>query len=48
MELDEKYVDVIVERWQNFTGQEAILESNGKTFNDCKAKQGNESSGGSD
>ena len=48
MELDEKYVDVIVERWQNFTGQEAILESNGKTFNDCKAKQGNESSGGND
>jgi DNA modification methylase len=25
MELDPKYVDVIVERWENFTGQKAVL-----------------------
>lgn len=25
MELDEKYVDVIIERWENFTGQKAVL-----------------------
>jgi DNA modification methylase len=33
MELDEKYCDVIVRRWQDLTGKEAILESNGATFN---------------
>lgn len=32
MELDPKYCDVIVRRWQEATGQEAILESTGKTF----------------
>lgn len=25
MELDEKYVDVIIERWETFTGQKAVL-----------------------
>jgi len=34
MELDEKYCDVIVKRWQNYTGQEATLESDGAKFND--------------
>jgi len=33
MELDEKYCDVIVRRWQEFTGKKAILESSGETFN---------------
>ena len=32
MELDPKYCDVIVQRWQEFTGQTATLESNGKQF----------------
>ncbi len=32
MELDPKYVDVIVRRWQQFTGASATLESSGKTF----------------
>ncbi len=32
MELDPKYVDVIVTRWQDFTGQQAKLESDGRTF----------------
>ena len=26
MELDEKYVDVIVKRWEDFTGKKAVLE----------------------
>ena len=33
MELDPKYVDVIIKRWQDFTGKDAILESNNKSFN---------------
>jgi DNA modification methylase len=32
MELDPKYCDVIVQRWQEFTGQIATLESDGKPF----------------
>ena len=32
MELDPKYVDVIVRRWQDFTGKQATLESDGRTF----------------
>ena len=38
MELDPKYCDVIVKRWQDFTGKKATLESNGKTFDELKAK----------
>lgn len=33
MELEEKYCDVIVRRWQELTGKEAILESSGELFN---------------
>jgi len=32
MELDEKYVDVIIKRWQQFTGKQAIHEATGKTY----------------
>ena len=32
MELDPKYVDVIVKRWQDFTGKTATLESTGQPF----------------
>lgn len=34
MELDEKYVDVIVKRWQDFTGHDALHLETGKTFNE--------------
>lgn len=40
MELDPKYCDVIVTRWQNFTGQKAKLESTGQTFEELKAARG--------
>ena len=36
MELDPKYCDVIVERWQDFTGKKATHESSGKTFDEMK------------
>ena len=32
VELDPKYVDVIVRRWQQFTGKQAVLEGDGRTF----------------
>jgi DNA modification methylase len=32
MELDPKYCDVIIKRWQDFTGQQATLEATGQTF----------------
>jgi DNA modification methylase len=34
MELDPKYCDVIIKRWQDFTGQEAIMETTGKKYNE--------------
>ena len=37
MELDEKYVDVIINRWQEFTGKLAIHIESGKTYEELKA-----------
>jgi DNA modification methylase len=31
-ELDPRYVDVIINRWQQFTGKQAIHEESGKTY----------------
>lgn len=39
MELDEKYCDVIINRWQNFTGGKATLESTGQTYEELKAER---------
>lgn len=33
MEIDPIYCDVIVKRWQDYTGQEAVLESTGEAYN---------------
>ena len=35
MELDPKYCDVIVKRWQDFTGQQATNEATGQIFSEC-------------
>lgn len=40
IELDPKYVDVIVRRWQDFTGKSAMLETSGQSFDDVKSKDG--------
>lgn len=32
MEFDPRFCDVIINRWQDFTGKEAILESTGETY----------------
>jgi DNA modification methylase len=34
MELDPKFVDVIVRRWQDFTGKKAVHEDDGITFDE--------------
>lgn len=32
IEIDPKYVDVVVERWQKLSGKQATLEGGGGTF----------------
>jgi DNA modification methylase len=39
MELDPKYCDVIINRWQDFTGQQATLEATGQTYDELKAER---------
>jgi DNA modification methylase len=39
VELDPAYVDVIVRRWQAFTGQEATRQADGKPFSAIAAEQ---------
>lgn len=39
MELDPKYVDVIIRRWQDYTGHEAMLEGDGRTFAEIAAER---------
>jgi hypothetical protein len=38
MELAPAYIDVIIRRWQEFTGKQATNETTGKTFADTEAK----------
>ena len=39
IELDPKYVDVVVVRWQQFTGERATLQGDGRTFDEIKAER---------
>ena len=34
IELDARYVDVTIRRWQQFTGKQAILAGDGRTFDE--------------
>jgi DNA modification methylase len=34
MELDPKYVDVVVQRWQTLAGKKATLEGDGRSFDE--------------
>ena len=38
-ELDPRYCDVIIKRWQDFTGQQATLEATGQTYDELKAER---------
>jgi DNA modification methylase len=39
LELDPKYADVIVGRWQNLAGKEARLDGDGRTFEELKEER---------
>jgi DNA modification methylase len=39
IDIDPRYVDVAVIRWQDFTGQEATLEGDGRAFDQIKAER---------
>ena len=39
IELDPKYCDVIIKRWQDFTGKQATLEESGKTYDDISSER---------
>lgn len=39
MELDEKYCDVIINRWQNYTNKKAVLELTNQTYEELKAER---------
>jgi DNA modification methylase len=39
VELNPVYVDVAIERWQAFTGEEAVLADGGESFTSLKSKR---------
>jgi DNA modification methylase len=39
IELDPKYADVIVKRWQDFTGKQATLDSDGRAFDEIASER---------
>jgi len=39
IELDPKYVDVVVQRWQTLTGKKALLDGDGRAFDDIAAER---------
>ena len=43
IELDPKYVDVVVQRWQQLTGKEAKLDGDGRTFEQIAEERRKES-----
>lgn len=40
LELDPRYVDTAIRRWQTWTGQQARHAISGQLFDDCEAKKG--------
>jgi site-specific DNA-methyltransferase (adenine-specific) len=44
MELDEKYCDVIINRWQSYTGKKATLDTTGQTYEELKAERDGQTS----
>jgi DNA modification methylase len=42
MELDPKYVDVVIQRWQSLSGQVAYLDADGRSFAEIAVARGSE------
>jgi DNA modification methylase len=40
VELDPKYVDVVVQRWQTLSGKQAVLDGDGRTFDEIRVQRG--------
>lgn len=40
IEIEPRYVDVAVRRWEKLTGKEAVLESTGRTWRETAAERG--------
>ena len=45
MELDPKYVDVVVTRWQALSGEQAQLDGDGRSFEEIAAERHKETGG---
>jgi DNA modification methylase len=39
IELEPRYIDVIIRRWQEFTGAVAVLEADGRSFDEVAAQR---------
>ena len=39
LELDPKYIDVVVRRWQTLSGKQAVLDGDGSGFEEIAAKR---------
>jgi DNA modification methylase len=40
LEIDPAYTDVIIRRWQSFTGKTALLDGDGRSFDEIAAERG--------
>jgi 16S rRNA G966 N2-methylase RsmD len=41
MEIDPRYCDVIIRRYQEYTGQQAVLDGDGRTFTEVSLDRAN-------
>ncbi len=39
VEIDPKYVDVAIKRWQQLTGQQAVLDNDGRSFEEVSKER---------
>ena len=39
VEVDEKYVDLAIRRWQRYTGKQAVLDGDGRTFDEVATER---------
>jgi DNA modification methylase len=39
MEIDPQYTDCIVRRWQEYTGQQGVLQSDGRCFDEIRQER---------